>query len=173
MALNFQWPAVEEDPTRLRRVRDSAVDRIRLNREKRKHRINNGSGSGEEDSGRTSSSLPKCPSCSSEVDDVDLVEHLEVCLKTPEEAKRSLIEGEEGDDGEDLDVDGDGGGYETYTWAGHTRIRATSLVDGGLRGAGFMTITKVIKLINKILTHISYILRFARFVTADCTRAPD
>jgi len=137
-----QLPAVEEDPTRLRRVRDSAVDRIRLDREKRKHRINNGSGSGGEDSGGTSSSLPKCPSCSSEVDDVDLVEHLEVCLKTPEEAKRSLIEGEEGDDGEDLDVDGDGGGYETYTWAGHTRIRATSLVDGGLRGAGFMTITK-------------------------------
>ena len=97
---------------------------------------------------------------------------MEVCLKTPEEAKRSLIEGEEVDDGEDLDVE-DGGSYETYTWAGHTRIRATSLVDGGLRGAGFMTITKVIRLINKILTHISYILRFARFVTADCTRAPD
>ena len=99
---------------------------------------------------------------------------MEVCLKTPEEAKRSLMEGEEGDDGEDLlDVDGDGGGYETYTWAGHTRIRATSLVDGGLRGAGFMTITKVIRLINKIYKHISFILRFARFVIADCTRAPD
>ena len=44
----------------------------------------------------------------------------------------------EGDD--DLDVDSTSG-FETYTWAGQTRIRATSLVEGGLRGAGFMTIT--------------------------------
>ena len=33
-------------------------------------------------------------------------------------------------------------GFETYTWAGQTRVRATSLVEGGLRGAGFMTITR-------------------------------
>ena len=33
-------------------------------------------------------------------------------------------------------------GVETYTWAGQTRIRSSSLVDGGLRGAGFLTITR-------------------------------
>ncbi len=33
-------------------------------------------------------------------------------------------------------------GFETYTWAGQTRVRATSLVEGGLRGAGFLTITR-------------------------------
>jgi hypothetical protein len=43
------------------------------------------------------------------------------------------------DDG--LDVDSMNG-FETYTWAGQTRVRATSLVEGGLRGAGFMTITR-------------------------------
>ena len=33
------------------------------------------------------------------------------------------------------------GVVETYTWAGHTRVRATSLVEGGLRGPGFVEIT--------------------------------
>ena len=41
----------------------------------------------------------------------------------------------------DVDVD-DVDGLETYTWAGQTRVRSTSLIDGGLRGAGFLTITK-------------------------------
>ena len=48
--------------------------------------------------------------------------------------------GNEEDDG-DIEVDGMDG-LETYTWAGQTRIRSSSLVDGGLRGAGFLTITR-------------------------------
>ena len=42
---------------------------------------------------------------------------------------------------DDIEVDGMDG-LETYTWAGQTRIRSSSLVDGGLRGAGFLTITR-------------------------------
>ena len=44
----------------------------------------------------------------------------------------------------DLDVDVDGqGDFEEYTWAGQTRVRATSLIEGGLRDApGFLTIQR-------------------------------
>ncbi len=62
-----------------------------------------------------------------------MTEHLEACLRTaiPD------------DDGEDDEVDVDGNdGFETYTWAGQTRVRATSLIEGGLRGAGFVSITQ-------------------------------
>ena len=45
-------------------------------------------------------------------------------------------------DEDDLDVDG-GEGFEVYTWAGQTRVRATSGIEGGLRGAsGFVSITR-------------------------------
>lgn len=39
-------------------------------------------------------------------------------------------EGEE----EPVDVEGDGEQYEEYTWAGQTRIRATTLLEGGFAG---------------------------------------
>ena len=87
------------------------------------------------------STLPKCPVCEVEIDYVDLTEHVDVCLRTyevmPEDIQDASILEEEGD----VDVD-DIEGLETYTWAGQTRVRSTSLVDGGLRGAGFQTITR-------------------------------
>ena len=89
----------------------------------------------------STSTLPKCPVCEVEIDYVDLTEHVDVCLRTyeviPEDIQDALILEEEGD----VDVD-DIEGLETYTWAGQTRVRSTSLVDGGLRGAGFQTITR-------------------------------
>ena len=97
----------------------------------------------------TSSSMPKCPVCELEFDDVDFAEHVDMCLRTYDGA---VIDGSsdehngisdsvaaEGDD--DVNID-EMEGYETYTWAGQTRVRATSLVEGGLRGAGFLTITR-------------------------------
>ena len=42
---------------------------------------------------------------------------------------------------EEVDVDSVTG-VETYTWAGYTRVRATSLVDGQLRGPGFVSLTR-------------------------------
>ena len=86
------------------------------------------------------SSLPKCPVCELEFDYVDLTEHIDVCLRTYNinEEESNCIRSEEEND---VDVE-TMGGFETYTWAGQTRIRSTTLIDGGLRGAGFLTITK-------------------------------
>ena len=86
------------------------------------------------------SSLPKCPVCELEFDYVDLTEHIDVCLRTYNinEEESNCIRSEEEND---VDVE-NMGGFETYTWAGQTRIRSTTLIDGGLRGAGFLTITK-------------------------------
>lgn len=37
---------------------------------------------------------------------------------------------------EEVDVEGEGGGddFEEYTWAGQTRVRATSMLQGGVSG---------------------------------------
>ena len=99
----------------------------------------------EEESGQSSisSSLPKCPVCQLEFDYVDLTDHIDICLRTykanEDENETGVLGNEEDDD--DIEVDGMDG-LETYTWAGQTRIRSSSLVDGGLRGAGFLTITR-------------------------------
>lgn len=135
-------PANQEELLR-RRVRDSAVERIRFNREKRlaakTSLASNSSGGGTSQSKSTFSvsTMPKCPVCDLEIDEVDYVAHIEGCLQNYDPGNDP---GNSSD--EDLDVDDVDGGYETYTWAGHTRVRATSLVEGGLRGAGFMTITQ-------------------------------
>ena len=34
---------------------------------------------------------------------------------------------------EPVDVEGDDEQYEEYTWAGHTRIRATTMLEGGFK----------------------------------------
>ena len=71
-----------EDRRQRRVVRDSAVDRIRMNREKRKNRIRGTAvGNGSEAAAAEASSLPKCPACGIEVDDVDFVEHFDLCLR--------------------------------------------------------------------------------------------
>ena len=88
-----------------------------------------------------SSSLPKCPVCEIEFDYVDLTEHVDVCLRTYEEIPEGNQVATNLEEEGDIDVD-DVDGLETYTWAGQTRVRSTSLIDGGLRGAGFLTITK-------------------------------
>ena len=88
-----------------------------------------------------SSSLPKCPVCELQFDYVDLTDHIDICLRTYETVPED--NGENGMTDEDNDVEIDAiDGLETYTWAGQTRVRSTSLIDGGLRGAGFLTITR-------------------------------
>lgn len=124
-----------------RLVRNSAVEKIRFHRERRKAlaRSNN-------------TILPdvttarplECPVCDhSEQNEEDHASHVEACLRTSMPHLDEPIDYESDvnvDDG-GLDVDSMDG-FESYTWAGQTRIRATSLVEGGLRGAGFMTITR-------------------------------
>lgn len=76
-----------------------------------------------------------CPVCAFDIPSAEYSSHLENCLTTTDPPHV--------DDEPDEDVDIDTlEAVETYTWAGHTRVRATSLVQGGLRGPGFVSITR-------------------------------
>ena len=73
--------------------------------------------------------------------------HVDTCLATrpPSQANGGRHLDQDSDDldedPDDIDIDSTFG-LETYTWAGQTRVRATSLVEGGLRGQGFVSITR-------------------------------
>ena len=62
-----------------------------------------------------------CPVCSEEESIEDIAEHVENCLKRSEEESE-----------EPIDVEG----YEEYEWAGQSRIRATSMLQGSLSNLG-------------------------------------
>ncbi|KAG5883740.1 hypothetical protein JTB14_008582 [Gonioctena quinquepunctata] len=64
-----------------------------------------------------------CPICNKEVSE-DLTLHVELCLR------RSETNGSESD--ENIDVEA----FEEYEWAGQSRIRATSLLQGGMSNLG-------------------------------------
>lgn len=64
-----------------------------------------------------------CPICNREVTE-DLTLHVELCLR------RSEANGSESD--ENIDVEA----YEEYEWAGQSRIRATSLLQGSISSLG-------------------------------------
>ncbi|CAG9855356.1 unnamed protein product [Phyllotreta striolata] len=64
-----------------------------------------------------------CPVCNKEVNE-DLTIHVELCLR------RSEANGSESD--ENIDVEA----FEEYEWAGQSRIRATSLLQGGVSTLG-------------------------------------
>lgn len=73
-----------------------------------------------------------CPVCSDRLTGSleELSTHVELCLKKQRHG------GEE----EQVDVEGDGGdNFEEYTWAGQTRVRATTMLEGGFAGQGFQT----------------------------------
>ncbi|XP_013405989.1 E3 ubiquitin-protein ligase RNF220 isoform X1 [Lingula anatina] len=72
-----------------------------------------------------------CPVCNEKVIGTpeELNEHVEKCLK-----KR--------DSGEEEVVDIEGDQFEEYEWAGQKRIRASSLLQGGMAGSGFQTSKK-------------------------------
>ena len=75
-----------------------------------------------------------CPVCNLPIECTEYTQHIEHCLTNADPGDTSDHEEEE-------DVEIVEGLVETYTWAGHTRVRATSLVEGGLRGPGFVEIT--------------------------------
>ncbi len=87
----------------------------------------------------------RCPVCEESLaPEEDLGCHIDSCLRTARAppAEDGEYAGEEGDDDDDVDVDGISG-FEEYEWAGHRRVRATALVEGGLREAhGFLTIER-------------------------------
>jgi len=61
--------------------------------------------------------------------------HVRLCIQVPRESSDDFVELD--------DVDEDWGDhFEQYEWAGQSRVRATSLMGGGLAGAGFQTIQR-------------------------------
>ncbi|XP_076462353.1 E3 ubiquitin-protein ligase Rnf220-like isoform X2 [Babylonia areolata] len=76
-----------------------------------------------------------CPVCSERMTCTaeELTVHVDLCLKKKQ--------GEEEEEEAMVDVEGEGEGeqYEEYTWAGQTRIRATTMLEGGFAGSGFQT----------------------------------
>lgn len=65
-----------------------------------------------------------CPICNKEVSE-DITIHVDVCLR------KSEANGNESD--ENIDVESN---FEEYEWAGHSRIRVTSLFEGGVSALG-------------------------------------
>ncbi len=85
----------------------------------------------------TSGTRLRCPVCEEALDadatESDLASHVDGCLRAAPAQSPDETE---------IDVDGRDG-FEEYEWAGQRRVRATSLVEGGLTDAhGFMTIER-------------------------------
>lgn len=55
---------------------------------------------------------------------------MEICLRRTEGSNNSV-----GSDDESIDVE-NAESYDEYEWAGQTRIRASSMLEGGYSGAG-------------------------------------
>ncbi|XP_066548785.1 E3 ubiquitin-protein ligase RNF220a isoform X2 [Amia ocellicauda] len=75
-----------------------------------------------------------CPLCSKPLagTEEEMSRHVEQCL-----FKRDGACGTEDDS---VDMDGENGNrFEEYEWCGQKRVRATSLLEGGFRGSGFVT----------------------------------
>lgn len=77
---------------------------------------------------------PQCPVCNERVTG-DLNIHVELCLRKGEKNGRNS-NGVAGSEDEDDSIDVEGDTYEEYEWAGQTRIRASSLLEGGFTAAG-------------------------------------
>lgn len=75
-----------------------------------------------------------CPVCFSSISGTtdEIASHVDNCLSNESEILS---------DDEIINVNDDEG-YEEYTWAGQTRIRASSLIQGGLGASGFATVQK-------------------------------
>ncbi|KAJ6635025.1 E3 ubiquitin-protein ligase [Pseudolycoriella hygida] len=72
-----------------------------------------------------------CPICNETTAD-DINAHVEICLRRAEGSNNSI-----GSDDESIDVEAES--YDEYEWAGQTRIRASSLLEGGYSGTGLGT----------------------------------
>jgi len=130
-------PSDFPDRQKRRQVRDIAFERITRRRTLRQVLRNGTRTTTTAQSALENEDLPDltCPVCNLPVPSNDYTQHIEHCLINADPVSRDFS------DQEDEEVDMTEGVVETYTWAGHTRVRATSLVEGGLRGPGFVEIT--------------------------------
>lgn len=75
-----------------------------------------------------------CPVCNKFTSD-DITLHVEMCLERMDTSETLS----DGSDDENIDVEGDDMKFEEYEWAGQTRVRASSLLEGGFSGLGIGT----------------------------------
>lgn len=79
-----------------------------------------------------------CPVCNERIpDDINL--HVELCLRRNERNNGSsgAANDDDNDDDDDaISIDVEGETYEEYEWAGQTRIRASSMLEGGYTATG-------------------------------------
>ncbi|XP_059609085.1 E3 ubiquitin-protein ligase RNF220-like [Phlebotomus argentipes] len=79
-----------------------------------------------------------CPICDKSIPGTeDINVHVEACLKKSRQGRNS-VSGSNSSDDDSIDIDGEF--FEEYEFAGQTRIRATSMVEGGLGAAGVGTV---------------------------------
>lgn len=71
-----------------------------------------------------------CPVCNKTTSE-DITLHVEMCLQNAEK----------GNDSENEDENIDVEGFEEYEWAGQTRIRASSLLEGGYANTGNLIVS--------------------------------
>jgi len=109
----------------LKELRDATLVRLQERRERRRLHAT------EANSFLINPGVTVCQVCGQDVHGSleEHAQHVRACIKTPREES----------DGEDYIELTD---YEEYEWAGQSRVRATSLLQGGLGGAGFLTIQK-------------------------------
>ncbi|XP_053695728.1 E3 ubiquitin-protein ligase Rnf220 [Sabethes cyaneus] len=68
-----------------------------------------------------------CPVCNKTVSE-DLSSHVEVCLRKSEVNGNGVSSRPNDSDDDDISIDVEGETFEVYEWAGHTRVRATSML---------------------------------------------
>lgn len=79
-----------------------------------------------------------CPICDKSIPGTeDINVHVEACLKRNRQGRNSVT-GSNSSDDDSIDIDGEY--FEEYEFAGQTRIRASSLLEGGLGAAGVGTV---------------------------------
>ncbi|XP_055694149.1 E3 ubiquitin-protein ligase Rnf220 [Lutzomyia longipalpis] len=77
-----------------------------------------------------------CPICDKSIPSTeDINIHVEGCLR---KTRNDRTSGSNSSDDDSIDIDGET--FDEYEFAGETRIRATSLIEGGLSGAGIGTV---------------------------------
>ena len=93
-----------------------------------------------------------CPVCNERIpDDINL--HVELCLRRNERnngSSSAANDDDNDDDDDDISIDVEGETYEEYEWAGQTRIRATSMLEGGYTAAGETLVFQITSYLDKI-----------------------
>ncbi|XP_066298768.1 E3 ubiquitin-protein ligase Rnf220-like isoform X2 [Branchiostoma lanceolatum] len=80
----------------------------------------------------SSDELPACPICSVKLGGTpeEMNGHVEACLKKSQRDSET----------DPVDVEGETEEFEEYTWAGQTRVRATSMLQGQFEAQGFQVV---------------------------------